>query len=78
MEAKLYKQKYLKSEAKIIYKQQKTALDGQVIGERIVAVTQKSGSKEYSVIRGIGMHYFFISSSSLGTAIQVEEEAIEE
>ena len=70
-EAKQYVKICLKPEAKIIYKKQEKA-DGQIFRERIVAVTS---NKEYALIKGVGLNYFFIDSSSLATAIQIEEEA---
>lgn len=51
---------------------------GQVVGERIVAVRQESGKKEFAVIRGVRMNYYFIGSSSLAAAVQAEEEAVED
>ena len=77
-EAREYLRTCLRPGAKIIYRQQKKASDRQVIGERIVAVVQQSGKKEFALIRGVRLNYFFIGSSSLAVAIQVEEEFIEE
>ena len=48
--------------------------NGQIVGERLVAVRQESGKKEFAVIRGFRLNYLVIGSSSLAAAIQVEEE----
>ena len=77
-EAKQYLQTCLRPRTRVIYRQEKKDLNGQIIGERIVAVRQASGKKEFALIRGVRLNYFLIGSSSLATAIQTEEEAIEE
>jgi hypothetical protein len=77
-EAKQYLQTCLRPRTKIIYRQEKKEPNGQVVGERIVAVWQESGRKEFALIRGVRLNYFFIGSSSLATAIQAEEDVLEE
>jgi hypothetical protein len=77
-EAKHYLQTCLRPRTKIIYRQEKKEPNGQVVGERIVAVWQESGRKEFALIRGVRLNYFFIGSSSLAAAIQAEEEVLEE
>jgi len=61
-----------------MYRQEKKGSNGQIIGERIVAVRQESGKKAFALIRGVRLNYFLIGSSSLAAAIQVEEEVVEE
>jgi len=77
-EAKQYLRTCLRPGTKIIYRQEKKEPNGQVVGERIVAVLQESGKKEFALIRGVHLNYYFISSSSLEAVIEVEEEAVEE
>ena len=59
--------------ARVIYRQEKKDLNGQFVGERIIAVARLSGKKEFALIRGVRLNYYFIGSSSLAAAIQVEE-----
>jgi hypothetical protein len=68
----------LKFDVKVIYRNQNKDANGNVVGERIVAVRQESGQKDFTLIRRVGMNGYFIGSSSLAAAIQVEEEAIAE
>ena len=77
-EAKQYLQTCLRPRTRMIYRQEKKDPNGQIVGERIVAVWQESGKKKFALIRGVRLNYFFIKSSSLADAIQVEEEVIEE
>jgi hypothetical protein len=77
-EAKQYLRTCLQPRTKIIYRQEWEDSNGQIVGERMVAVRQESGKKEFAVIRRFRLNYFFIGSSSVAAAIQVEEEAIEE
>lgn len=72
-EAKQYLKTCLRPAAKIIYRQEKRDTSGNLVGERIVAVARVSGKKEFALIRGVRLNYYFIGSSSLGAAIQVEE-----
>ncbi len=72
-EANQYIGTCLKPGAKVIYRQKNKDGDGHLIGERIVAVRQESGKKEFALIRRIRLNCWFIGSSSLGAAIQVEE-----
>ncbi len=72
-EAKQYLQTCLRPGTKVIYRKEKKEPNGQIVGERIVAVGQGSGKKEFALIRGVRLNYFFIGSSSLAAAIQVEE-----
>jgi hypothetical protein len=57
----------------VIYRQEKKSSNGQSVGERIVAVDRQSGKKEFALIRGVRLNYYFIGSSSLAAAIQVEQ-----
>ena len=77
-EAKQYLQTHLRPRTRIIYRQETKDPNGQIIGERMVAVEQESGKKEFALIRGVRLNYFLIGSSSLAAAIQVEEEVVEE
>jgi len=77
-EAKQYLQTCLRPRSRVIYRQEKKDPDGRIVGERIVAVRQESGKKEFALIRGVRLNYFLIGSSSLAAAIQVEEEVVEE
>ena len=77
-EAKQYLQTHLRPRTRIIYRQETKDPNGQIIGERMVAVEQESGKKEFALIRGVRLNYFLIGSSSLAAAIEAEEEVIEE
>jgi len=77
-EVNKYLQTCLRPGTRVIYRREEKDPDGKLVGERIVAVRQESGKKEFALIRGVRMNYYFIGSSSLATAIQAEEEAIEE
>lgn len=72
-EAKQYIKTCLRPGAKVIYRRQRKDSNGQIVGERIVAVAGDSGRKEFALIRGVGLNYYFIGSSSLAAAMQVEE-----
>jgi len=76
-EAKQYLQR-LRPASRVIYRQEKRDANGQIVGERIVAVRQESGKKEFALIRGVRLNYFLIESPSLAAAIQVEEEVVEQ
>ena len=77
-EAKEYLRNCLRPRTRVIYRREEREPNGQIVGERIVAVRQESGKKEFALIRGVHLNYYFIGSSSLAAAIQAEEEAIEE
>lgn len=72
-EAEEYLKTCLRPEAEIIDRQEQKDSTGEVIGERILAVAQLSGKEEFALIRGVGLNYYFIGSSSLAAAKQVEE-----
>jgi hypothetical protein len=72
-EAKQYLRTCLRSGVKVIYRQKKEDSIGQLVGERIIAVGRQSGKKEFALIRGVHLNYYFIGSASLAAAIQVEE-----
>ena len=71
-EAKQYLRTWLCPQVKVIYRQEKKDSYG-LVGERIVAVVLQSGKKEFALIRGVHLNYYFIGSSSLAVAIQAEE-----
>lgn len=73
IEAKQYLRTCLRPGARVIYRQEKKDLNGQFVGERIIAVARLSGKKEFALIRGVRLNYYFIGSSSSAAAIQVEE-----
>jgi hypothetical protein len=77
-EAEQYLETYLGPRTRVIYRQEKKDTRGKIIGERIVAVRQESGKKEFALVRGVRLNCFLIGSSSLAAAIQVEEEVVEE
>ena len=77
-EAKQYLLTRLQASTKIIYRQEKRGPSGKIAGQRLVAVSQKSGKKDFFLVHGARLNYFFISSSSLAAAIQVEELIEEE
>ena len=77
-EAKEYLQTCLRPRTRVIYRREEREPSGKIAGERIVAVRQESGKKEFALIRGVRLNYYLIGSSSLAAAIQAEEEAIEE
>jgi hypothetical protein len=72
-EANQYLRTCLRPGVRVIYRQEKKDSNEQSVGERIVAVDRKSGKKEFALIRGVLLNYYFIGSSSLAAAIQVEE-----
>lgn len=65
IEAKQYLRTCLRPGARVIYRQEKKDLNGQFVGERIIAVARLSGKKEFALIRGVRLNYYFIGSSSL-------------
>lgn len=77
-EAKEYLQTCLRPGTRVIYRRVEREPSGQIVGQRIVAVRQQSGKKEFALIRRVRMNCYFVGSSSLAAAIQAEEEAIEE
>ena len=72
-EAKQYLRTCLHPGAKVIYRQEKKDPNGQVVGERVIAVDQQFGKKKFALIRGVHLNYYFIGSSSLAAAIQAAE-----
>ncbi|HWR14492.1 MAG TPA: hypothetical protein VN577_06670 [Terriglobales bacterium] len=77
-EANQYIAAFLDSHAKVIYRARNKDTKGQVIGERIVAVREVSGKKDFTLIRRVGLNGYFIVSSCLTSAIEVEQEAVTE
>jgi len=72
-EANQYIRTCLKPGTKVIYAKRNKDGDGNVVGERIVAVRQVSGKKEFALITRMRLNCWCIGSSSLGAAIHVEE-----
>ena len=77
-EANDYLQTCLRPGTRVIYRREEKDPNGKLVGERIVAIRQGAGKKDFALIRGVRMNYYFIGSTSLAAAIQAEEEAIEE
>lgn len=59
-EANQYIGTCLKPGTKVIYRQKNKDGDGNLIGERIVAVRQESGKKEFALIRRIRLNCWFM------------------
>jgi len=76
-EANQYIAACLRPNVKVIYRKLSKDSDGRIIDERIVAVSNTSGKKDFALIRRIRLDGYFIRSSSLGAAIEVEEQISE-